>query len=58
MYVNTMIVLFHTIWHAIAELLLPSWPKEVRDITCEAIQAMEKEKKSVVLNTKRDFTLV
>ena len=27
-----MIVLIHTIWHAIAELSLPSWQKEVRDM--------------------------
>ena len=40
-----MIVLIHTIWHVIAELLLPSWQKEVRDITYEVIEAMEEAKK-------------
>ena len=28
-----MIVLIHTIWYAIAELSLPSWQKDARDIT-------------------------
>ena len=40
-----MIVLIHTIWHAITELLLPSWQKEVRDITFEVIKAMKEAKK-------------
>ena len=39
-----MIVLIHTIWHAITELLLPSWQKEVRDITFEVIKAMKEAK--------------
>ena len=40
-----MIALVHTIWHAIAELLLPSWQKEVRDITYQVINAMKEAKK-------------
>ena len=40
-----MIVLIHTIWHAIAELSLPAWQKEVRDITFEVINAMKEAKK-------------
>ena len=44
-YVNTMIVLIHTIWHVIAELSLPAWQKEARDITYQVIKAMEEAKK-------------
>ena len=40
-----MMVLFHTIWHVIAELSLPAWQKEVRDITYEVIEAMKEAKK-------------
>ena len=40
-----MIVLIHTICHVIAELLIPSWQKEVRDITYEVIVAMREAKK-------------
>ena len=40
-----MIVMFHTICHVIAELSLPSWQKEVRDITYEVIKAMKEAKK-------------
>ena len=40
-----MIVLVHTIWHAIAELLSPSWQKEVRDITYQVVNAMKEAKK-------------
>ena len=40
-----MIVLIHTIWHAITELSLPSWQKEVRDITYQVINAMKEAKK-------------
>ena len=40
-----MIVLIHTIYHAIAELSLPSWQKEVRDITNEVVNAMKEAKK-------------
>ena len=40
-----MIVLFHTIWHAIAELSLPAWQKEVRDITFEVVNAIKEAKK-------------
>ena len=40
-----MIVLIHTICHAIAELSLPAWQKEVRDITFEVINAMKEAKK-------------
>ena len=40
-----MIVLIHTIWHIIAELSLPAWHKEVRDITYEVIVAMKEAKK-------------
>ena len=40
-----MIVLIHTIYHVIAELSLPAWQKEVRDITYEVIEAMKEAKK-------------
>ena len=40
-----MIVLLFTMWHAIAELSLPSWQKEVRNITYEVIEAMKEAKK-------------
>ena len=40
-----MIVLIHTIWHVIAELSLPAWQKEVRNITYEVIEAMKEAKK-------------
>ena len=40
-----MIVLIHTIWHVIAELSLPAWEKEVRNITYEVIEAMKEAKK-------------
>ena len=40
-----MIVLVHTICHVIAELSIPSWQKEVRDITYEVIVAMKEAKK-------------
>ena len=40
-----MIVLIHTICHVIAELSLPAWQKEVRDITYEVIVAMKEAKK-------------
>ena len=41
-----MIVLIHTIWHVIAELSLPSWQKEVRNITFAVIEAMKEAKKN------------
>ena len=41
-----MIVLIHTIWQAIAELSIPAWQKEVRDITYEVIVAMKEAKKN------------
>ena len=41
-----MIVLSHTIWQAIAELSIPAWQKEVRNITYEVIEAMKEEKKN------------
>ena len=40
-----MIVLFHTIWHVIAELSLPAWQKEAREITYQVIKVMEEAKK-------------
>ena len=40
-----MIVLIHTICYAIAELSLPSWQKEVRDITFDVVNAMKEAKK-------------
>ena len=40
-----MIVLIHTLCHIIAELSLPAWQKEVRDITYEVIAAMKEAKK-------------
>ena len=40
-----MIVLLHTIWHVIAELSLPAWQKDVRNITYEVIEAMKEAKK-------------
>ena len=39
-----MIVLIHTIWCAITELTLPSWQKEVRNITYEVTAAMKEAK--------------
>ena len=39
-----MIGLIHTIWHAIAELSLPSWQEEVRDITYQVVNAMKEAK--------------
>ena len=47
-----MIVLIHTIWHVIAELLFPPWQKEARDITYQVIKVMEEEKKM-----KRQFKM-
>ena len=40
-----MIVLIHTIWRAIADLSLPSWQKDVRDITYQVINMMKEAKK-------------
>ena len=40
-----MIVLIQTIWYFIAEISLPSWQKEVRNITYEVIEAMKETKK-------------
>ena len=40
-----MIVLIHTIWHAIVEISLPSWQKEVRNIAYEVVEAMKEKKK-------------
>ena len=40
-----MIVLINTIWNVIAELSLPAWQKEARDITYQVIKAMDKAKK-------------
>ena len=40
-----MIVLIHTICHVIAELSLPAWQKEVRNITYEVVEAMKEAKK-------------
>ena len=40
-----MIVLIYKIWHAIVEISLPSWQKEVRNITYEVIEAMKEAKK-------------
>ena len=36
-----MIVLIHTIYHVIAELSMPAWQKDVRNITYEVIEAMK-----------------
>ena len=44
-----MIVLIHTIWCFIAEVSLPSWQKEVRNITYEVIEAMKEAKKKMTL---------
>ena len=44
-----MIVLIHTICHFIAEVSLPSWQKEVRNITYEVIEAMKEAKKNMKL---------
>ena len=44
-----MIVLIHTICHLFAELSLPAWQKEVRDITYEVIVAMKEAKKNMKL---------
>ena len=40
-----MIVLIHTIWHVIAELSLPSWQRDARDITYQVIKAISEAKK-------------
>ena len=40
-----MIVLIHTIWHVIAELSLPSWQRDTRDITYQVINAISEAKK-------------
>ena len=40
-----MIVLIHTIWHVIAELSLPSWQRDARDITYQVINAFTEAKK-------------
>ena len=40
-----MIVLIHTICHVIAELSLPAWQKEVRNIAHEVVEAMKEAKK-------------
>ena len=40
-----MIVFTHTIWHIIAELSMPAWQKDVRNITYEVIEAMKEAKK-------------
>ena len=40
-----MIVLILTIWHAIAELSLPAWQTEVRNIAHEVVEAMKEAKK-------------
>ena len=40
-----MIVLINTIWHVIAELSLPAWLKEARDITYQVIKVMNEAKK-------------
>ena len=40
-----MIVLIQTIWHVIAELSLPAWQKDVRNITYEVIEAMKETNK-------------
>ena len=39
-----MIVLILTLWHAITELSLPSWQKEVRNIAHEVVEAMKEAK--------------
>ena len=44
-----MIVLIHTIWHAIAELSLPAWQKEVRNIAHEVVEAIKEEKRMEML---------
>ena len=44
-----MIVLIHTIWHVIAELSLPAWQKDVRNITYEVIEAMKEAKNMTLL---------
>ena len=41
-----MIVLIHTMWNAIAELSLPAWQKEVRNIAHEVVEAMKEAKKN------------
>ena len=42
-----MIVLIHTIWHVIAELSLPAWQKEARDITYQVILRRWKKQKKM-----------
>ena len=40
-----MIVLIFTMWHAVSELSLPAWQKEVRNIAREVVEAMKEAKK-------------
>ena len=40
-----MIVFIHTIWYVIAELSLPSWQRDARDITYQVINAISEAKK-------------
>ena len=40
-----MIVLIFTMWHAVAELSLRVWQKEVRNIAREVVEAMKEAKK-------------
>ena len=44
-----MIVLILTMWHAIAELSLPAWQKEVRNIAHEVVEAIKEEKRMEML---------
>ena len=44
-----MIVLIHTIWQFIIELSMPSWQKEIRNITYEVIEAMKNAEKNMTL---------
>ncbi len=53
-----MIALVHTIWHAIAELLLPSWQKDVRDITYQVVKAMKEAKKMKLLFDCHSFICI
>ena len=40
-----MTVLKFTMWQAIAELSLPAWQKEVRNLALEVVEAMKEAKK-------------
>ena len=53
-----MIVLILTLWHAIAELSLPAWQKEVRNIAHEVVEAMRQKNMEMMFVMHEIFCLV